>query len=168
MTTRAVAVRAGSNAGLIHYYFGGLPGLRTALADRASADAIGPLIEPILESGGLDEAISALQDGIATLVADDRRIRLATQLIAGAGLDPELGAAFRQNLRDARVAIAEWIGRQRPHWSAERVTGAAALVAAVLDGILLHRALDDEAPLDAAITALRGFAAASAAPADTP
>ncbi|WP_198410782.1 TetR/AcrR family transcriptional regulator [Microbacterium halophytorum] len=161
VTTRAAAARAGSNAGLIHYHFGGLPGLRTALAERASADAIGPLIGPILRSGDFDAAISALQDGIAGLVADDRRIRLATQLIAGAGQDPELGAAFRQNLRGARAAIAEWLGRQRPQWPAERITGAAALIAAVLDGLLLHRALDDDAPLDAAIAALRGLAAST-------
>lgn len=160
VTTRAAAARAGSNAGLIHYHFGGLPGLRIALAERASEDAIGPLVDVLLTSDGFDEAITGLQEGIAGLVVDDRRVRLATELIAGASHDQELGAAFRRNLREARAAIAEWIGRQRPLWPAERVSGAAALVAALLDGLLLHRALDEDAPLEAALTVLRESAGA--------
>ncbi|MBL3687000.1 TetR family transcriptional regulator [Leucobacter zeae] len=155
VTTRAVATLAGSNVGLIHYHFGGLPGLRLALAERASEEAIGPLIQVFLRSDDVDAAFDALQTGIADLVADERRVRLAVQLIAGASHDPDLGAAFRQDLREARAAIAAWLELQRPHWSAERIAGSAALFAALLDGLLLHRALDEDAPLEVALTVLR-------------
>ena len=35
VTTHGVAERAGTNAGLIHYHFGGLPRLHEAIARRA-------------------------------------------------------------------------------------------------------------------------------------
>lgn len=158
ITTRAVATRADSNPGLIHYHFGGLGGLRLALAARASDEAIGPLVSALLRSADVAEAIDALQAGITDLVADDRRVRLAAELTAGASHDPELGAAFRENLREARSAIGDWVAARHPRWPADRTAGVAALVAALLDGLLLHRALDPHAPLPEALATLRAWA----------
>ncbi|MFC7877998.1 TetR/AcrR family transcriptional regulator [Isoptericola sp. NPDC057391] len=164
VTTRAVAARSGTNAGLIHYHFGGLPGLRAALAQRASEAAVGPLVDMVLRSSDLDEGIDAIRAGIERLAADDRLVRLAVQLVAGAGQDPALGAAFRDSLAGARAAIADWVGARRPDWTDERRTGFAALVAALIDGLLLHRALDDHAPMTEALTAFRDLTDAVAPP----
>ena len=42
VTTRAVAERAGTNPGLIHYHFGGLPGLHAAIFRRATDLVVNP------------------------------------------------------------------------------------------------------------------------------
>ncbi|WP_119697188.1 TetR/AcrR family transcriptional regulator [Microbacterium halotolerans] len=160
VTTRAVAARSASNAGLVHYHFGGLSGLRMALAERAAERAVGPLVGMLLNSADFDEAISAVHVGITELASDDQRVRLAAELVAGAGHDSQLGAAFQKNLSGARDAITGWVGAQRPQWSQERRKGVAALAAALLDGFLLHRALDESAPLAEAVTALRAWVSA--------
>ncbi|MEL7975836.1 TetR family transcriptional regulator [Isoptericola sp. F-RaC21] len=164
VTTRAVAARSETNAGLIHYHFGGLPGLRTAVAQRASEAAVGPLVDLFLRSSDLDEGLDAIRTGIERLAADDRLVRLAVQLVAGAGQDPELGAAFRDSLAGARAAIADWFGARRPDWPEDRRLGFAALVAALIDGLLLHRGLDENAPLTEALTAFRDLTDAVAPP----
>lgn len=155
VTTRAVATRAQSNPGLIHYHFGGLPGLRAAIAERASAEAIGPAVDPLLQAEDVDSAIDALDDGITRLVADDRRIRLAAELMAGARHDPAVGAAFQRNLEGARAGLEAWFADRYPHWPAERAAGTAALAAALFDGLLLHRALDETTPMSEALATLR-------------
>lgn len=160
MTTRAVAARSDSNPGLIHYHFGGLGPLRLAIAERAGEEALGPLIAEILDATDMDAALDAIERGIERVSGDARLIRLSAQLVAGAGQDSALGQAFRQSIADARIAFADWLGAHRPAWSAERRRGASALVAALIDGLLLHRALDDTAPVGDALALLRDLARA--------
>lgn len=153
VSTRAVAARSGSNAGLIHYHFGGLPGLRLAVAEKAGEAAVGPIVATFLASSSITEALDAIEKGIANLTADERLVGLAVQLIAGASQDPELGAAFRQSLAEARTSIADWASEVRPDWSRDQCFGFAALVAALIDGLLLHRGLDENAPVRQALIA---------------
>ncbi|MCD2498351.1 TetR/AcrR family transcriptional regulator [Microbacterium nymphoidis] len=154
VTTRAVAALASSNAGLIHYHFGGLAGLRVAIAQYAGEIAIGPIIGVFLESDDFTSALASLRSAIAALASDDRRVKLATELVAGAGHDPALGESFRAQLVDARAALTAWVARQRPHWPTERVVGVAALLAALLDGLLLQRAVDESTPVNEVLMAL--------------
>jgi AcrR family transcriptional regulator len=72
MTRDAVAKRAGVAAGLVTYYFGGMPGLRTAVVRKAVADE---------NLAVLGEAI-ALGHAVARQAPDALRSRAVKQLTA--------------------------------------------------------------------------------------
>jgi AcrR family transcriptional regulator len=154
VTARAVAARAEANAGLIHYHFGGMPGLRLAVAERAGEKAIASVVDALLDSPDAGSALAAMRAAITRVAADDQVVRLAVELVSGARQDPALGEALRVNLREARARIAEWLGGLNPGWTREQRNGAAVLLTALLDGILLHRELDEELPVDAALALL--------------
>ncbi|MFE9336275.1 TetR/AcrR family transcriptional regulator [Streptomyces sp. NPDC007063] len=154
VTTRAVAARGDANVGLIHYHFGGLPALHLAIARQAGEDVMMPLVEDLLSSPDAGTALDALRNAVPRITEDEKTLRLAVELTAGALRNPEIGEALRQGLREARVRIADWLGTLDPQVPAERRAGAATLVAALIDGMMLHQLLDEEVPVEAALTAL--------------
>ncbi len=158
VTTRGVAERAGTNPGLIHYHFGGLPGLHAAIARAAGDLIIGPLVEQVLAAGDERAALDAIRRlmGEAT-TGDERATRLAVEVIAGAARDPELGDVLREQLREAREQVARWLGRIRPEWGEERCAGVAVLVTAAVDGLMLHYLLDPELGVGKAVNAVEGM-----------
>ncbi|WP_026359928.1 TetR family transcriptional regulator C-terminal domain-containing protein [Amycolatopsis nigrescens] len=153
VTARAIADRSGANPGLIHYYYGGLPGLHRAIAARAIAMTVRPAVETVLAAddvaGGMLDVLTA--PGESTSTAG----RLTTELAGAAFRDDTIRQLLRDEFRAARDELARKIVAERPHWPSPRATGAATLVTALLDGLLLHRLLDDELDLDTATEALR-------------
>lgn len=143
-TTRAVAERAGVNQGLVHYHFESIDALlRQAVVGALEAtmgEAAQPLEHPDFAKaiGGTLEAIEAFdpRSPDAVLLAESlvRAVRdpgLADPVVAGL-------QAFRQMIA-ARVdqAIADG---EAP---ADLAGGAfATVLAALLDGLLLHRIVD--------------------------
>jgi AcrR family transcriptional regulator len=154
VTTRAVAERAGANVGLIHYHFGGLGGLHAAIAQKAGDEVITPVLDALLEVQDPHAALGVVRDLVPATTGDGRTQRLAVELMAGALRDSALGEVLRDGLRQARVRIGERLGELHPSWPEARRTGAAAVVAALLDGLVLHQVLDATLPLDEALTAL--------------
>ncbi|WP_329468440.1 TetR/AcrR family transcriptional regulator [Streptomyces sp. NBC_01431] len=154
VTTRAVAERAGTNTGLIHYHFGGLPGLHAAIARKAGDEVITPVVDALLEAQDPNAALGSVRDLVPATTGDGRTMRLAVEVMAGALRDPALGEVVRDGLRQARARIGERLGEFHPSWSEARRTGAATVVAALLDGLLLHRLLDASLPVDEALAAL--------------
>jgi hypothetical protein len=75
----------------------------------------------------------------------------------GAMRDPALGAVLLDELRRARARIADRLRALRPGWSPERLTGVATLVTASIDGLMLHRMIDDELPAGAALSAVEAL-----------
>ncbi|MFI6707788.1 TetR/AcrR family transcriptional regulator [Nonomuraea sp. NPDC050478] len=142
VTTRAVAERAMTKPGLIHYHFGGLPGLRTAIARRAGELIIGPLLDELLAAEDDRQALTVVQRLTSETAGDERMIRMGVELIAGAMRDPALGEVLRDELRRARERLGRRLGELHPDWSTGRRSGAATLVAALIDGLMLHRMLD--------------------------
>lgn len=154
VTTRAVADRAGAHLGLIHYHFGGLPGLRRAIALHAGELVIGPVVRELSAADDARSAIDRLRRILPETTGDVRVIRLATELMTGALGDPALGDLMRVQLREARERIAERLERLRPHWSRPRRIGVATVAAALVDGLMLHRLVDPALPTEEALTAL--------------
>ncbi|MFI6575289.1 TetR/AcrR family transcriptional regulator [Nocardiopsis sp. NPDC050513] len=154
VTTRAVAARGGANVGLIHYHFGGLPALRLEIARRAGDTVMTPVVEALLAAPDARSALDAMRGVVPRVTGDERVVRLSVELIAGAIRQPELGDALREGLREARGQVADWLGTLHPHWPAERRAGAAMLVAALLDGMVLHHLLDAELSVEPALAAL--------------
>ncbi|GLY68106.1 hypothetical protein Atai01_47250 [Amycolatopsis taiwanensis] len=154
VTTRAVAERADANVGLIHYHFGGLPGLHAAIARRAGDEVIGPVVEALLAAPDAKDALATLRRLLPATTGDDRVLRLAVELMAGAGRDPALGQALRDGLREARGRLAGRLGELYPRWPPARCTGAATVITALVDGLMLHYLLDGELPAEQALATL--------------
>ncbi|WNM33139.1 TetR/AcrR family transcriptional regulator [Streptomyces sp. Li-HN-5-11] len=154
VTTRAVAERAGTNIGLIHYYFGGLPGLHTAIARKAGDEVITPVVDALLEFQDSNAVLDTVRGLVPATTGDSRTMRLAVELMAGALRDPALGEVLCDGLREVRARIGERLGELHPSWSEARRTGAATVITALLDGLMLHRLLDASLPLEEALAAL--------------
>ncbi|HEX7161217.1 MAG TPA: TetR/AcrR family transcriptional regulator [Trebonia sp.] len=159
VTTRAVAGRAGANVALIHYHFGGLPGLHEAIAHRAAGEVLTPIVDVLVAAAGPADALETLHRLLPATTGNDRVLRLVVELVAGAGRDPALGQALQGALRRARVRLAERLGELYPHWPPERRAGAATVALALLDGLMLHYLLDRELPASEALAALGALTA---------
>lgn len=154
VTARSVAERAGTNMGLIHYHFGGLPGLHAAIARKAGDEVITPVVDALLEGQDPNAALDAIRNLVPATTGNSPTMRLAVELMAGALHDPALGEVLRDGLRQARARISERLGELYPSWSEARRTGAATVVAALLDGLMLHQLLDASLPVNDALAAL--------------
>ncbi|MEU7894031.1 TetR family transcriptional regulator C-terminal domain-containing protein [Nonomuraea sp. NPDC049152] len=154
VTTRAVAERADTNLGLIHYHFGGLKELHVAIARRAGEMVIEPLLAQLLATTDERAGVESLRSLLPVAAGDDHITRLSVELVAGALRTPEIGEVLRDQLRVARGRIAEWLRALHPQWPPSRCLGAATLITALLDGLVLHRLLDPELPAREAVAAL--------------
>lgn len=161
VTTRAVAERAGANLGLVHYHFGGRSQLHQAIARRAGEQVFGPLTTALLAAEGVDDLLERLA---ATVVASplaapgpepDRvaAARLTVELMAGAVRDPAVGEVLRRDMAAARARLTEWLATHAP----DAPQGAAALLMALVDGLLTHHLLDPAAGTGQAVDALTRY-----------
>jgi len=157
VTTRAVAERAGTHAGLIHYHFGGLTGLHAAIFRQATALIVDPLVAELLDAPDERAALASMRRMLSQAPGGERAARLPAELIMGAMRDPALGAVLLDELRRARARIADRLRALHPGWSPERLTGVATLVTASIDGLMLHRMIDDELPAGAALSAVEAL-----------
>ncbi|MBE1537925.1 TetR/AcrR family transcriptional regulator [Actinomadura algeriensis] len=153
VTTRAVAERAGANVGLIHYHFGGLGALHEAIARQAGNTVVAPFLDELFAAPD-ERAVLAAARRLQGSSVDPGTVRLSVELMAGALREPALGEALRDELRAAREGIAGWLGRVHPDWPPGRRAGMAAVIAALIDGLLLHHMVDPELSLDDALGAL--------------
>lgn len=154
VSTRAVAERAGTNPGLIHYHFGGLAGLHEAIFRQATDLIVGPTVAELLGAPDERAALEAMRRLPARAPADEQGSRLAAELIVGAMRDPALGAVLRDELRQARTQIADRLAALHPDWPRGRLTGAATLITAAIDGVMLHYMIDDALPVGDALSAV--------------
>ncbi|TDD10837.1 TetR/AcrR family transcriptional regulator [Nonomuraea diastatica] len=159
VTTRAVAQRAGTNPGLIHYHFGGLAGLHTAIFRQATELILGPLVTELTEAADERAALATVRRLLPQATGDDHTTRLAAELIAGATRDPALGVVLRDELRQARALVAARLSGARPGWGPDRLDGVATLVVAAIDGLMLHYMIDGDLPVGAALSAVEDLLA---------
>ena len=154
VSTRAVAERAGTNPGLIHYHFGGLAGLHAEIFRQATDLVIGPLLTELLAAPDERAALEMMRGMPARTPADEQGTRLAAELIVGAMRNPALGAVLRDELRQARAQIADRLRELHPGWPRTRPTGVATLIAASIDGLMLHYMIDGELPMGDVLSAV--------------
>lgn len=155
VTSRAVAERAGTHAGLVHYHFGGLPALKRAVASLVVSQALEPALRVLLASPSWAAGLAAVVRA-ASGSDDTAAARSNAELITAALQDPEVGAVLRAVLADARSRLVPWLRET----GAVEPEGLATLVVAALDGLLLHRLTDPDLPLDAVAVAADALARA--------
>lgn len=138
VTTRTLAERARVAPGLVHYHFGSLQELLGEAAISALRElvrSIGPNFQQASSmSAGLDLMLMALD----RYTGDDPMSLLFCETYLASTRDATLRTAVESLLSEFRVVLADWL-RDRGCAQPEQT---AAVLAAAIDGIMLHRAVD--------------------------
>ncbi|MCM2579029.1 TetR/AcrR family transcriptional regulator [Streptomyces meridianus] len=152
VSTRMVAERAGVPTGSVHYHFRSLDGLL--------ADATLPLLNGLVAEAesaldaaeGIDGGIDWITGMISHYTADASELRLSGEIFLAAARSERLGAEIAAALARFRRAVAAWLTRCGRDRDAEAV---AVVIAASVDGLMLHRAVDASVDPNALADVLR-------------
>jgi AcrR family transcriptional regulator len=153
VTTRMVAERAEVNPGLVHYHFSSVSDLLTDAAltvarDLASAPPAVLRAAPDIATG-IDRLTATLADDTGT----DPTSLLLTEAFLASTRDGRLRDGLRELLTELRDGLAGWL-RERGH---RDPAGAALVLTAAIDGVILHRAVDPALDFTAFQAALAGL-----------
>ncbi|MFB4310118.1 TetR/AcrR family transcriptional regulator [Actinomadura sp. GTD37] len=147
VTSRVVADRARANNALVHYYFGSVDALRRAAVMHAVEKELEGPVEAILRA---EDALAGVADAVRELV--DRGPGTAGQRVMVEAMlhglrDDELRAETERQIRmfrdllEAGLAANQEAGLLRPDADPR---GLAVVLAALMDGLLMHVLIDPE------------------------
>lgn len=140
VSTRLVAERAGVNPALVHYHFPSLAGLLSEAAISATRVLLAEATQVFDSSATVRAGLERLLEVIRPYTGVDTASLLFVEATLAASRDEELRAGMARALTEFRSHAAHWL-RSLGHPDAE---GTALVLAAALDGLILHRALDPE------------------------
>ncbi|MCO1655529.1 TetR/AcrR family transcriptional regulator [Pseudonocardia humida] len=138
VTTRAVAERAGVGQGLVHYHFTSVEALLREAALGLMRAVVEQAAEPMDRAAGADEGMRLLLGALDAHTGTDPASLVFLETYLAAGRDAALGGEVRGIVVAFRERTTRWLERCG---TAEPERTAAVLAAAV-DGLLLHRGLD--------------------------
>jgi AcrR family transcriptional regulator len=163
LTHRKIAQEARSNPGLVHYYFGGASGVRSAVATYACERLLMRPIEETDRCADMEEIVTAFTTMVAIAARRPGDVAVLVQVMIGSMIHAEIATVVRDTMAMARLRFADTLRRMDPAMDAETATRTAALALAATDGVLLSVAVDDEAVAEHYLSAyprlLRGLLA---------
>jgi AcrR family transcriptional regulator len=133
VSTRVLAERAGVGSGVVHYHFDSLQAVLVEAsvgALRAATAGLPALLESAPDGNAALDALLAALDGPGQ--------ELFIETFLAATRNDVLRAAVGEVLAEFRRELAEWYAAR----GVPTPGATAAVVAAAVDGVLLHRALD--------------------------
>ncbi|MFD7657136.1 TetR/AcrR family transcriptional regulator [Actinosynnema sp. NPDC059797] len=146
VSTRVLADRAGVGSGVVHYHFDSLRAVLVEASVGALRAALAELPRLLEDSATPDEALAALLGALDG--HGDQELFIET--ILAATRDDALREAVREVLVEFRAELAAWLARR----GVPTPESTAAVLAAALDGVLLHRALSPDPSPDAIVSVL--------------
>jgi AcrR family transcriptional regulator len=151
VSTRVLAERAGVTPSVVHYHFASLP----ALLNEA---AIARLRQVMAEAGDFlgsartpAEAVEGLLAAVARYTGADPASLLTTETYLAATRDEALLRELRAVVEEFGQGFGRWLGERGVPAPAET----AAVLMAVVDGLILHRGLGAAPDTGAAAAVLR-------------
>ncbi|WP_344966662.1 TetR/AcrR family transcriptional regulator [Salinactinospora qingdaonensis] len=136
VTTRKVAERAGLRPGLVHYHFPSVDDLLTEAALAFTRSALTGPLHLLDDAPDLASGIVALVEALDAYTGQDEASLLMVEAYLAATRDARLREGMAAALAEFRAAVRERLAGQVPD-----ADSAAALLGAVLDGLILHRSL---------------------------
>jgi AcrR family transcriptional regulator len=137
VSTRILAQRAGLASGLVHYHFESLQALLREASLASMREAL-QAIDIVFERAETPEAgIDMLIGAMDAYTGADRASLLFVEAYLASLRDPRLGQELAALLVDFRRRFGQWLaahGQKDP-------AATAAVLAAALDGVVLHRAM---------------------------
>jgi AcrR family transcriptional regulator len=137
VSTRAVAERAGVAPGLVHYHFASVQALLAEAALGELREMVTGVDAVLRRAGSPEELVELLAAEVDRFDGTDPASLLAVETYLAATRDPQLHAALTEVLDDFRRRLAARLA----DLAVPDPEATAAVLAAVVDGVLLHRAL---------------------------
>lgn len=157
VTTRAIAARAGVPHGAVAYHFTGKEDLLREAAITAMAQALAAPVAMASQAPGTRELLEGTFGWYAEGGLNDPGVALLLDAAREAVRDEALRKALAGQLREYRGALSGLIARDQQRGAlppGATADGLAGVVAALLDGLMLHLALDPQLDLGAITDAL--------------
>lgn len=152
VTARALARHAGVRPGIIHYHFDSLNALLAEAAVGAVREALEHPSRQLESRISLDEGLCMFLAALDEFAPDEPVNLLFIETFLAAARGGVLREELAHVLLDFRARTARWLERVGFDGDAE---AAAAVLAAAIDGLMLHRALDPRLTADTAFPVLR-------------
>lgn len=145
VSTRLVAERAGVNAGLVHYHFSSVADLLCAAVMRTAREMVFQLVDVLSQATDVRAGVDTLFGFLRPHTGDDPASLLMVEGFLAATREDGLRAEFATLIEEIRQRLADWLAAcGHP----DAVTSAGVL-AALIDGLLLHRAVLPSMDLEA-------------------
>ncbi|WP_084959221.1 TetR/AcrR family transcriptional regulator [Thermoactinospora rubra] len=154
VSTRMVAERAGVAPGVVHYHFASVTDLLVAASVSFARDLVDQLAAGLAEQRDLGGGLDWLLDRLGAYTGTDPASLLVAETYLASSRVPALRAELHAIMADFRRAVVSWL---RSCGHAGDAEAAAVLLAAVVDGLVLHRALDPGLDLTALAGPLRAM-----------
>lgn len=146
VSTRVLADRAGVGSGVVHYHFDSLRAVLVQAAVGALRSAVDGLAEVLETCSTPADALTRLLEALDGHGGQE----LFTETFLAATRDDELRQAVGGVLVDFRRTLAAWFESRGVPTPVET----AAVLAAAVDGVLLHRALSPDLSADVVVPVL--------------
>jgi AcrR family transcriptional regulator len=143
--TRAVAERARVNPALVHYHFGSMSALIDAAVETVMAEESQPFIDALGHGPSVQVALESLFEGVQGIEEPTPGLMVSIDLLVRATRDPKTRSHVRRILREFRRLILDRLEEARRAGEIGThvdLPAAAALLAALLDGLGMHRLID--------------------------
>ncbi|MGI5282577.1 TetR/AcrR family transcriptional regulator [Nonomuraea polychroma] len=139
VTTRLVAERAGVAPGVVHYHFASVTDLLVAAGTGFSGGLLDQMAGELTAHTDMGEGVDWLLGELARYSGVDPASLLVVEMFLASTRLPGLRERLGEQITAFRSRVASWLAERGYQGDAQV---AAAMLAAAVDGIMLHRALD--------------------------
>lgn len=140
VSTRILAERAGVAPGLVHYHFSSLQALLREAAVGVMRDAVSATKPLFQQAATPADGVDLLLGALDVYTGSDATSLLFVEAYLASTRDEILRDALGGLIADFRKGLSEWLGER----GQEMPEATASVLAAAIDGMLLHRALNPE------------------------